>query len=405
MIDLPDITTKRLAIKLKPTAEKKLRANHPWVFSNSIIKINQEGKSGDISVIYTSKKNQFLALGLYDPDSPIRIKVIQFHEPALIDNRWFQTKIKNAFEKRRELLKTRTNSYRLIFGENDGFPGLIADVYNDVLVVKIYSAIWYPYLKMIFPILLNESDCNTLVLRLSRILQKRDEDHDLYDGQILHGDLSNEVVLFNEHDIKFSANLIHGHKTGYFLDHRHNRKRVGDLAKNKKVLDVFSYAGGFTVHALAKGASSVTSIDISAQALEMAKRNVALNLIDGTHHIIKDDAFKALQSLIDKKKKYDIVVIDPPSFAKSQKEIESAKLSYARLADLGKQLVMKNGVLVMASCSSRITPEEFFNIVEKIISRSCKKYKIIDKTYHDSDHPITFPEGGYLKTGYYQLLE
>jgi len=171
------------------------------------------------------------------------------------------------------------------------------------------------------------------------------------------------------------------------------------LAKGKTVLDVFSYAGGFTVHALVGGAKEVISLDISAQALEMAKQNVALNIHDGVHEIIKDDAFRALQNLIDQKKKFDIVVIDPPSFAKRQSEIEGALNSYKRLAKLGSQLVKKEGVLVLASCSSRITSAVFFDTVEQVLPR----YNLIQKTTHDIDHPITFTEGAYLKCGYYQM--
>ncbi len=396
---LPNIPTKILAIKLRPSAEKMLKQKHPWVFSDSVVKINAEGNSGDIAIIYDTIKNKFLALGLYDPDSPIRIKIIQFSKPAKINEDWFQNKIKIAFDKRAKLLATDTNSYRLIFGENDSLPGVIADVYDKVLVLKLYSAIWYPYLEQLLPALIKTSNCETVVLRTSRQLQQRKKKHNLFDGQVLYGKLENEVVLFKEHGIHFSANVIHGHKTGYFLDHRANRKRVGELAKGKTVLDVFSYAGGFTVHALVGGAKEVTSLDISGQALEMAKENVALNPHKGTHHIIKEDAFKALQELIAQKIKFDIVVIDPPSFAKRQSEIVGALHSYQRLTRLGKQLVKKGGTLVMASCSSRIKADDFFEIVENNLS----SFQIIEKTTHDTDHPISFPEGAYLKCGYYQL--
>ena len=398
-IPLPNIQTKILAIKLRPSAERMLKQKHPWVFSDSIVKINDEGNSGDIAIIYDTKKNKFLALGLFDPDSPIRIKVIQFGKPVKIDSTWFQNKIQQAYKKRASLLETDTNSYRLIFGENDNLPGLIADVYNKVLVIKLYSAIWYPYLSEILPELIKTSQCETIVLRTSRQLQQRKEKHKLFDGQVIYGDLKNEVVIFKEHGVRFSANVIHGHKTGYFLDHRANRKRVGELSKNKTVLDVFSYAGGFTVHALVGGALEVTSLDISGQALEMAKQNVALNTHKGKHTIIKEDAFTALQDLINQKKIFDIVVIDPPSFAKRQSEVEGALHSYKRLTNLGKRLVKKGGTLVLASCSSRIKATDFFEIVET----NLKHFRTIEKTTHDTDHPISFPEGAYLKCGYYQL--
>ncbi|GGG40214.1 rRNA (guanine-N2)-methyltransferase [Dokdonia pacifica] len=401
MIKFPHIKTQRLAIKLKATAEKLVKQGHPWIFEDSIAKQNKDGNTGDIAILFDQRKDKVFAIGLYDPDSPIRIKVIS-PVPATPDNAFFKEKIHVAFSKRNQLLKTDTDSYRLLFGENDGFPGLIADVYKDVLVVKFYTGIWFPYIEMILPELVAISKVATVVVRLSRNLQKSAL-HEFKDGQVIHGTLSSEVIYFKEHGIRFSANVIHGHKTGYFLDHRHNRKRVGEMSKGKKVLDVFSYAGGFSVHALAGGATEVLSLDISAQALEVALENGKLNPSTGQHKIMAIDAFVGLQQLIDDHKKFDIVVIDPPSFAKSAREIESAKHSYNRLAVLGTQLVAKNGILVLASCSSRITAQQFFDISEQAIVKSKRSYKVIEKTFHDSDHPIGFPEGAYLKCGYYRL--
>ena len=401
MITFPDIKTQRIAIKLKSNAEKFVKQGHPWVFEDSIAKQNKEGKAGDIAILFDQRKDKVFAVGLYDPDSPIRIKMIS-DVPATPDAVFFKEKIRIAFSKRTKLLKTDTDSYRFIFGENDGFPGLIVDIYKDVLVVKFYTGIWFPYLEMILPELVNVSKVKTVVVRLSRNLQKSNA-HGFKDGQVIHGELPSEVVYFREHGIRFSANVIHGHKTGYFLDHRDNRKRVGALSKGKKVLDVFSYAGGFSVHALAGGAHEVLSLDISAQALEVALQNGKLNPSKGKHTTMAIDAFVGLQQLIDSRKKFDIVVIDPPSFAKSAREIESAKHSYHRLAALGAQLVGKNGILVLASCSSRITAQQFFDISEQGITKSKRSFQLIEKTFHDSDHPIGFPEGAYLKCGYYRL--
>lgn len=401
MINLPHIPTQRLAIKLKPTAEKLVKQGHPWIFSDSILKISKDGKAGDLAILFDNRKDKVFGIGLYDPDSPIRIKVLSA-QPAQINEDHFSDKITQAFALRKELLETETNSYRLIYGESDGFPGLIADVYADVLVVKLYATIWYPYLSIIFPLLLAVSKTKVLVLRLSRLLEKNAVPP-YSDGVVLHGELDSNVVYFKEHGIRFSANVIQGHKTGYFLDHRENRHRVGMMSSNKTVLDVFSYAGGFSVHALAGGATEVTSLDISAQALEVAVENGKLNHHNGIHTTMAVDAFKGLQSLIDSKKRYDVVVIDPPSFAKSAKEIESAKNSYFRLASLGAQLVALKGLLILASCSSRITSRQFFDISENGLSKTGRAFRLEDKTFHDSDHPIGFPEAAYLKCGYYRL--
>jgi len=397
----PNTTPNRLAIKLKPAAERMVKKGHPWVFDEGIIKQNATGECGDLAIIYDNKKNKFLACGLYDPDSPIRIKIIQHKTSAQINSDFFKVKIANAQTIRQPLLETDTNSYRLIYGENDGFPGLIADVYADVLVIKLYSWIWLPYLNDIVEHLVHTSKCKTVVLRLSR--KSQTNDFNLSDGQIIHGELENEVVIFREHGLSFAANVVHGHKTGYFLDHRHNRKRIGKLAKGKTVLDVFAYAGGFSVHALAGEATEVTSLDISKQALNMAIQNAELNLHSGTHKVMAIDAFEGLENLIEEGKRFDIVVIDPPSFAKRAKEIEKAKYSYKRLAALGARLVSKGGVLVLASCSSRIHADDFFEISEMGIASARHAYELIEQTYHDIDHPITFPEGAYLKCGYWRV--
>ena len=401
MIALPHIPTQRLAVKLKPAAEKLVKQGHPWVFSNSIHKINKAGRAGDLAILFDQRKDKVFGVGLYDPDSPIRIKVLST-QAAQINEAFFANNIARAFGLRKKLLETDTNSYRLIYGESDGFPGLIADVYAHVLVVKLYAAIWYPYLSKILPLLLDCCGAQVLVMRLSRLLVK-DAKSPYADGVVLQGNLENELVLFREHGIQFTANVIRGHKTGYFLDHRENRRKVGLIARDKRVLDVFSYAGGFSVHALAGGAKEVTSLDISAQALEVALQNGKLNSHTGTHTTMATDAFKGLQSLVDEKARFDVVVIDPPSFAKSSKEIETAKNSYLRLAILGAQLVSTQGLLVLASCSSRITSRQFFDISESGIIKANRRFVIEDKTFHDSDHPIGFPEAAYLKCGYYRL--
>lgn len=396
-------TPQRLAIKLKPAAQRMVKKGHPWVFEGGITKQSAAGQAGDLAIIYDNKKNKFLACGLYDPHSPIRIKILQVHQAATIDSAWFAQKIALAKEKRTPLLATDTNSYRLIYGENDGLPSLIADVYDHILVIKLYAATWLPYLDTLLPLLEEQSQCSVAVLRLSRSLAPIAEQQGWSGGQVLYGNLDEEVVVFREHGIRFSANVIHGHKTGYFLDHRHNRLKVGQLAKGKTLLDVFAYAGGFSVHALAQGATAVSSLDISTQALAMAQANAALNPHTGKHEILAVDAFKGLEQLLQQGQQYDIVVIDPPSFAKKESEVAGALHSYQRLAALGVRLVTTGGLLVLASCTARIAADLFFETVEKALQQSGKTIQLLEKTYHDVDHPIGFPEGAYLKCGYYKI--
>jgi len=404
-IDLPKIKTQKIAIKLKPAAERMVKKSHPWVFDEGIIKQSQKGQPGDLAVVFDSKKNKFLACGLFDPNSPIRIKILQTHKSATINKDWFEQKIQAAYELRKPLLQTNTNSYRLLYGENDGLPGLITDVYDKVAVVKIYSAIWFPYLVDVLPLIQKTTACETMVIRLSRNLMDKQNPGGLHDGQVVFGELKNQDVIFLEHGVRFSANVIHGHKTGHFLDHRNNRKRVGEMAKGKTVLDVFSYSGGFSVHALVGGAQKVTSIDISAQALEMASKNADLNEFSGQHICMAVDAFEGMQQLIDENKTYDLVIIDPPSFAKKASENARALGAYRRLAKLAIQLTAKQGELLLASCSSRVSSDEFFQLNFEELENSRRKFKMMSKSFHDIDHPVNpnFPEGAYLKCAYYSL--
>jgi len=396
-------TPNRLATKLTAKGENYVQQGHPWVFSDSIVKINDNAQTGDLAIIFGKRKNAMIGIGLYDADSPIRIKMIYNEsKPTTIDAEFFLRKIKSAHQKRKSLLNTETTSYRLIFGENDGFPSLIADVYDQVLVVKLYSEIWLPFLETILESLVKVSNTKTVVVRLSRGLQQS-ASHNLKDGEIVFGTLENEVIAFVEHGVHFSANVIKGHKTGYFLDHRENRRQVGLMSKGKTVLDVFSYAGGFSVHALANGAKEVTSVDISAQALELALQNGALNAYPGEHHTLAGDAFKLLEGLITKKQTFDVVIIDPPSFAKQQTEVQLAKKKYAQLANLGAKLTAPNGLLVLASCSSRVSAKAFYDINEQTLIKSDRQFKVEQKTEHDVDHPVGFPEGAYLKCGYYRF--
>ena len=398
-------TPKRLAVKLNSKGEQFVVQGHPWVFSNNIIKINDDAKSGDLTVIFSKNKNRVVGLGLYDANSPIRNKMLHSsHEKAEINAAFFHNKVELAYNKRKPLLKTNTNSYRLLFGENDGFPGFIADVYASVLVVKIYSEIWLPYLETIIPSLQQIAQAETVVIRLSRSLEKSKQ-HQLKNGDVIFGTLENEVVEFIEHGVNFSANVIKGHKTGYFLDHRANRKQVGEWSEEKTVLDVFSYAGGFSVHALYNGAKEVTSLDISKQALEIAIENGKLNQYSGKHKTIAGDAFAELKTLIKNNVTFDVVVIDPPSFAKQASEIELAKKKYIQLAQLGEKLTAKNGLLVLASCSSRVLSEEFLEINDKALASTNRCFKVVLKTQHDTDHPISFLEGAYLKCGYYRFQD
>ncbi len=395
----------RLPVTLTAAGERALKSGHPWLFDGAIAKLKGEGKAGDLAIIFSFKKNKFIGAGLYDPDSPIRIRVLHQGSPVQINTAFFRARTQAAREGRRALLQTDTDGYRLLHGENDGFPGLVTDVYAGVAVIKLYSPVWFPYLPELLPLIVEAAAAPTAVLRLARNVAQAATAMGYADGQVLAGTLEQEDIIFREHGLRFVANVVHGHKTGFFLDHRENRRRVGALARGKSVLDVFSYAGGFSVHALGGGATKVVSLDISAPALEMARRNVALNFPenDHRHETLAEDAFLALERLRQEGKTFDLVIVDPPSFAKRDKEIPGALQAYRRINALAVPLVAPGGLLLAASCSARVTAEDFFGVIASVLKSSGRKATLLDQTFHDVDHPIGFPEGAYLKSGYYRL--
>lgn len=392
---------KRIAIKLTPKAETILKKGHPWIYSDSIAKVPEDAQTGDVAVIFAQKDNKLIGVGLYDADSPIRIKILAANKPLQLDYAFFESTISNAFQKRLPFIHYATNAYRLLYGEGDNLPGLIVDVYDNVAVLKLYAGMWIPYLDWIKDAIVAVLKPTALVLRMSRNVAKFNTT--IEEGAVLYGVLEQEVITFKEYNVQFQANVIKGHKTGYFLDHRENRHQVGLMAKGMSVLDVFSYAGGFSVHALVGGASAVTSVDISEQALALAQSNATLNVYKGKHISIAGDAFDVLQEMVQNGQQFDIVVIDPPAFAKQQSEVQRALKQYEKLATLGIALCKQGGVLVLASCSSRVDLEAFKMCHKRAFGKAGQKNKIIKTTQHDWDHPISIPESAYLKTVYYQL--
>ncbi|MCP9236658.1 class I SAM-dependent rRNA methyltransferase [Lewinella sp. JB7] len=391
----------RLATKLTPQGERILRSGHPWLFDGAVEAVKGSGEAGDLAIVFGRKSDKVIGVGLYDPASPIRIRVLHQGGGIRVDTDFFAERIQAARKLRLPLLKKNTDGYRLVHGENDGLPGLVVDVYGSVAVIKLYTPSWFPYLPEILPLVQRASRAETVVLRLARVVDPRPG---LADGTVLAGPPPPDEVTFREHNVRFLADVVKGHKTGFFLDHRHNRKRVGEFAEGQDVLDVFSYAGGFSVHALHGGAYRVVSLDISGPALEVARRNVALNFGDDPRHeTIEGDAFKELERLAKRGEQFGIVVVDPPSFAKREREVSGALDAYRRINTLAVPLVKPGGLLLAASCSARVGADDFFATVEKVMKRSGRAYELMEKTFHDVDHPIAFAEGAYLKSVYYRL--
>jgi 23S rRNA (cytosine1962-C5)-methyltransferase len=400
--ELPKPAAQRIALRVAAPAERALRQGHPWVFDQSIIDQSHSGAPGDLAVIFDSKRN-FQAIGLYDPTSPIRVRILQNGKPATIDQIWFQEKIKAAANVREPLKKKDTNGYRLVHGENDGLPGLIIDRYAETLVIKLYTPAWVPHLKEVCSALSQVQPFERLILRLSRSLNKQSKYlHGLTDGMTLSGQTPESLLLFKENGLTFECDPINGQKTGFFLDQRENRERVKALSKGKSVLNVFSYTGGFSLYAADGGAKEVVSVDFSTPATEATLRNIAHNqghpnVKAANFETIARDAFEVLAQMKDEKHRFDIVILDPPMFAQNQSQIDSALSAYSRLTKLGLGVLKPNGILVQASCSSRVDAESFFDTVHRSAKEAGRPLREMERTGHALDHPVTFKEGAYLK--------
>src|SRR4051794_18273724 len=254
---LPVVSDKRMAVRVTPDARRQIAAGHPWVFNESITSISHRGAVGDLAVIFDNDRN-FVAIGLWDPGSPIRIRILHHGKPVTIDAAFWHQRITAAIE-RRAGIGSDTDGYRVLNGENDGFPGLVLDRYADTLVVKLYSPTWIPHLRSLVDAIDKLLAPSALVLRLARTMAEQ-KMHGLTEGMALIGETPAEPVLFHENGLVFEADVVHGQKTGHFLDQRDNRALVGSMSAGMRVLDVFAATGGFGIYAAAGGAARGTSV-------------------------------------------------------------------------------------------------------------------------------------------------
>jgi 23S rRNA (cytosine1962-C5)-methyltransferase len=404
----PDLP--RLRLRVTAAAESILRSGHPWLFADSIREQNRTGQLGELAVVY-DRKNEFLAIGLFDPDSPIRVRILHAGKPQTINLEWWQKRLREAFRLREGLFDANTTGYRCINGESDGWPGLVLDRYGATFVVKLYSAVWLPGLTEIISLLTSQisnfkfsAEPVRIVLRLSRnIHDLARANFSLTDGQIVDGPPLTETLTFLESGLRFEADVLRGQKTGFFLDQRENRRAIETLAQGRTVLNAFSFSGGFSLYAARGGASSVADLDISAHALESAKCNFNLNasipsVARCPHETIQADAFDWLDE--HPQRKFDLVILDPPSLAKRESERAGAIAAYRRLAALGINRVAHDGVLAASSCSAHVNAQEFFEAVRRAAVGSERKFTELKTTGHAQDHPAKFPEADYLKTIY-----
>lgn len=396
----------RLRLHLAPAAAAAIRRGHPWVYADRIQAQNRAGQSGDLAVLY-DRHDRFIALGLYDPASPLRVRVLHVGPPVTIDSAWWIHRLEAALARRAGLFDDQTTGWRIIHGESDGWPGLVLDRYADVLVLKLYTAAWLPRLPEIVPVVAERLSPQSIVLRLSRnIAETAGRDYGLQDGSILAGVPVEGTVVFREDGLQFEADPVRGQKTGFFLDQRENRRAIGALARDRDVLNAFSFSGGFSLHAARGGARQVTDVDISPHALESARRNFGLNqhlapVTSTACERVQADVFDWLAA--NPRPRFDLVILDPPSLARRETEREGALAAYGRLARLGAAVTRPGGILMAASCSAQVSAEAFFERVRDGLARARRRFAEMKTAGHPADHPAGFPEAHYLKAIYLRL--
>ncbi len=398
---LPGPGQRRVAVRVTNDARRQIRGGHPWVFESSITSTTGDGRPGDLAVVFDADR-RFQGIGLYDPGSTIRVKVLHHGAPVQITPEWWRQRFADALGRRRQLLvSTGTTAFRWVHGENDGLPGLVVDRYGSALVLKLYSQAWVPHLRTIVAVLQGLWSPELIVLRLSRAVQ-REGVFGIADGTVLVGEPPVAPILFRENDLVLEADILGGQKTGHFLDQRDNRRLVGSSSAGARVLDVFACTGGFSLAAAAGGARSVQSVDRSPNALEAAERNFAhnrqLRSVRRCHlETTGGDAFEVMAGLRDSAERFDVVVVDPPSFAHRQASVGGALRAYRRLTDLAVRLVEDGGLLVQASCSSRVTEDDFFAEIHGAAGAAGYRLEELRRSGHPVDHPVGFQHGAYLK--------
>lgn len=382
-----------LNLYLKRNLRRDILRGHPWVYGQAL-KEKPKVQSAQLCKLFDSKK-QFLAWGFYDPHGPLSVRILSTKNSKSFSQDQFFFKFQSALEIRKSFLTSETTGYRLFNGEGDQLPGLICDVYDNVAVIqydgKGSQEFWgqVPVAKW-----LQESINCQVVFSKSR-------------GQkpsVIAGEFSSPYeVEFLENGVKFVANLMKGQKTGFFLDQRENRNYLKGIAKNKDVLNLFSYTGGFSVYAGAGGARHVTSVDVAGGALDYADRSWKLNdLVQEKHESVTADVFEFLKQ---DQRTWDYIIVDPPSMASSEKNKEVAIKKYVDAFALATKKVRPGGSIFYSSCSSHISFNDFFDIIEETLSKARCTGRVLRVSGQGADHPFphVLPEFRYLKFVHVQL--
>lgn len=385
-------------VYLKRGKESSLLRFHPWVFSGAIQHIDGQPEEGEIVRVLDAQGN-FLAVGHYQIGS-ITVRVLSFKDLVIGTDFWNE-RIHEAFVMRKSIGlagNVRTNAYRLVHGEGDNLPGLIVDVYGDTAVMQAHSVGIHCSRKVIAEAVVAQTEGvvkNVYYKSDTTLPFKADLEEQDKDGFLI-GFTDNNVA--EENGLKFYVDWLKGQKTGFFVDQRENRRLLEQYAKGRKVLNMFCYTGGFSFYAMRGGAELVHSVDSSAKAVELTNRNISLNFPDDPRHqAFAEDAFKYLDNM--EEGAYDLIVLDPPAFAKHREALRNALKGYTRLNAKAFGKIKKGGILFTFSCSQVVTKDNFRAAVFTAAAQSGRNVRILHQLHQPADHPINIyhPEGEYLK--------
>jgi len=374
-------------IQLLKHKEAALLRKHPWVFSGAI-QPHQTLQNGE-HVQIVNNRNEILATGHYQAQGSIMVRILAFYDTEINSN-FYTQKLNEALHFRKQIFlpNNSTNCFRLVHGEGDNLPGLIIDIYDDCAVVQLHTQGMLNDRNVI-------AECLDKILPLNHIICKsaispHEKWTEYYKGSAKH-------IIVQENNVKFNVDVFSGQKTGFFLDQRNNRKLLSELCAGKQVLNTYCYSGGFSLYALQHNADFVTSVDVSKNAMEMLNENLHLNGFNADKHLsIADDVFNFMK---ENEQQYDIVILDPPAFAKNISAKHNAVQAYKRLNLAGLKKIKNEGFLFAFSCSQAVDTELFYNTVVAAAIESGRNCKVIKKLSQPEDHPVNIfhPEGSYLK--------
>jgi len=383
-----------IELRLSRDLVRSLKRGHPWVFADNLRQL-PPAQPGAHALLLDNKKGQPVARGIYHPQSPLAFRVCSLQPEQPLNHTWAEAQLNRALALRRFLFAgPNTTGYRLFNGEGDGLPGLICDVYGHTAVIQLDgpapAGFW------------DAAEIARWVARrlsLEQVYLKA-QARSKTDGQALVGEAPTEAASFLENGVQFEADVVRGQKTGFFLDQRHNRQVIREVAANRRTLNVFGYTGGFSVYAGLGGASHVTTVDLSAPALDAATRHWLINrLPPANHHTEKADAFAFLERAAHQRQAWDLVIVDPPTFAATQEAVPKAITAYQTLIAAAAAVTQTDGLLAAASCSSHVDLPAFLAACEEGIAKARRRATVLAIHGQPADHPapLVFAEFRYLK--------